>query len=348
MVVVCAALAVAVGLVARPVPNQLPDHHVGDAALAALAREIVGEEQPALAVATVTRDGTRTAAIGAGLDGRFEIGSISKGLTGLLFADMISRGEVTADTRVGDLLPVGGPVAGVTLAQLATHHSGLARQAPTVAELVRGFWSALSAGNPHGVTVARRLSELADADLDAPPATYSNVGFEVLGAALAAAGGVPYPQLLTERVLAPLGMDDTIVPVSDAELRPRDLRGETRGGRRADPWTGEAFGPAGAVRADITDMAVLARALLDGRAPGIDALASRSTFDDEDSIGWAWFTRAGTGLVWHNGGTGGFSSFLGIDRDAGAAVVVLSASGASPDRLTAAGFALLERIGGAA
>jgi CubicO group peptidase (beta-lactamase class C family) len=106
-----------VGLMARPAPNRLPDHHVGDAALATLAREVVGEQQPALAVAAVTGEVTRTATIGAGLDDRFEIGSISKGLTGLLFADMIGRGEVTAGTRVGDLIPLGGSVAEVTLAQ---------------------------------------------------------------------------------------------------------------------------------------------------------------------------------------------------------------------------------------
>lgn len=86
--------------------------------------------------------------------------------------------------------------------------------------------------------------------------------------------------------------------------------------------------------------------------PGIDALTPRSTFDDEDSIGWAWFTRpvpaAGTSVVWHNGGTGGFTSYLGIDRDAGTAVVVLSAAGEPPNRITTAGFALLERIGGEA
>ncbi|MFD1653372.1 serine hydrolase domain-containing protein [Pseudonocardia alaniniphila] len=269
-----------------------------------------------------------------------------------MFADMIGRGEVTADTRLGDLVPVDGPVAGVTLAQLATHHSGLPKQPPTVAQYLRGAWNGLSAGNPHIATLPQLLAELAGVDPDAPPATYSNVGFELLGAALAAAGGAPYPQLLAERVLTPLGMDDTIVPVSAAELGPRDLRGETEGGRLADQWLGEALGPAGGARAHITDMAALARALLDGSAPGIGALTSRSTFDAEDSIGWAWFTRpipaTGTTVVWHNGGTGGFSSFLGIDREAGAAVVVLSAAGESLNRLTTTGFALLERIGGEA
>ena len=40
------------------------------------------------------------------------------------------------------------------------------------------------------------------------------------------------------------------------------------------------------------------------------------------------------------------TSFLGVDRQAGVAVVVLSAVGA-PDDTTSAGFDLLRRLGGA-
>jgi hypothetical protein len=44
------------------------------------------------------------------------------------------------------------------------------------------------------------------------------------------------------------------------------------------------------VRADITDTARLARALLVGDAPGIDALRPRADFAP-DRIGWAWLSR---------------------------------------------------------
>jgi CubicO group peptidase (beta-lactamase class C family) len=351
VVTVCTVLALAVGLALRPVPSRLPAGQAGDAALAALAREVIGADRPALAVAAVTPHDTRTAVIGAAPDARFEVGSISKGLTGLLFADMIERGEVRPETRVGDLVAIGGPVADVTLAQLATHHSGLPPQPPTLAQTARNWWASVTAGNPYGATVAQRIASLDGAELDAPAATYSNSGFELLGAALAAAAGTSYPRLLTERVLAPLGMDDTVVPVSAAELGPRDLHGETTGGRHASPWVGEAIAPAGGVRADVADLAVLARALLTGDAPGLDALAPKSPFgpDGNEQIGWAWFTTPapGTGrpIVWHNGGTGGFTAYLGIDREARVGVVVLSALGEGPNHVTAAGPTLIERIG---
>jgi CubicO group peptidase (beta-lactamase class C family) len=352
VVAVSTVLALAAGLALRPAPGRLPSGQVGDAGLAALAREVVGENRPALAVAAVAPHDTRTAVIGAGPDDRFEVGSISKALTGLLFADMIARGEVRPDTRVGELVEIGGPVADVTLAQLATHHSGLPPQPPTLSQMARNWWGSVAAANPYGATVAERVESLDGAELDAAPATYSNSGFELLGAALAAAAGTPYPQLLAERVLAPLGMGDTTVPVSADELGPRDLHGETVGGRHASPWVGEAIAPAGGVRSDITDMAVLARALLAGTAPGIDALVPKSPFPPEpdEQIGWAWFTTPAPGsdrpVGWHNGGTGGFTAFIGIDRETRVGVVVLSAVGESPNHVTEAGFTLLERIGG--
>jgi CubicO group peptidase (beta-lactamase class C family) len=106
------------------------------------------------------------------------------------------------------------------------------------------------------------------------------------------------------------------------------------------------------VRSDITDMATIARALLTGNAPGVDALVPKAQFppDPGERIGWAWFTTPAPGsgrpVVWHNGGTGGFTAFLGLDRETQVGVVVLSAVGESPNHVTEAGFTLLERIGG--
>jgi len=348
LVSVCAAVALAVAALVRPAPSTLPRTGNSDPELAALAREVVGPGRPALAVAAVTAVSTRTAVLGAGPDTRFEIGSITKGLTALLFADMVARGEVTPTTTVGALLPVPGPLAAVTLEQLATHRSGLPSVPGGAGAFVRGWWSTLTAGNPYPYSTPEILDAAAAAPLDAPPGTYSNLGFAVLGAALGAAADRPYPQLVTERVLAPLGMTGAAVPITPDELGPRDLNGETPGGRRADPWAGEGIAPAGSVRADIADAARLARALLVGDAPGIDALRPRADFAP-DRIGWAWLSRpdpvTGRTVVWHNGGTGGFTSFLGVDRQAGVAVVVMSAVGA-PDETTPAGFALLRQLGG--
>jgi CubicO group peptidase (beta-lactamase class C family) len=348
VIAVCAALALAIGLVWRPVPARLPAETVGDAALGQLGRELVGEDRPALAVACVTPTSIRTAVMGAGESDRFEIGSISKGLTGLLFADMIERGEVSPETRLGTLLPASGALGDVTLSQLATHTSGLPVQLPTIGQAGRNYWATLTAGNPYDGEIQQRLDGLGDVQLDAPPGTYSNLGFELLGAALAAAADRPYRDLLRERVLTPTGMAETTVPYADTELTSADLLGQTAGGRTADAWLGPAMAPAGGVRADIGEMAGLTQRLLTGRAPGLDALQPKVDVDDSPT-GWAWITRPSPvdqrSVTWHNGGTGGFTSFLGIDAERKTGVVVLSARQEPPNLTTTAGFELLNRIG---
>ncbi|HEU5486847.1 MAG TPA: serine hydrolase domain-containing protein [Microlunatus sp.] len=351
LLIICVGLALVAGVAWRPAPTALPRSQAGDPELAELGRGIVGEDRPALAVACVTPTATRTASMGARPSDRFEIGSISKGLTGLLLADMIGRGEVRADTALGDLLPVTGDLARVRLEQLATHTSGLPPQVPTLGQYGRNYWATLTAGNPYDGSVRQRLDAIADISLDSAPGTYSNLAFELLGAALAAAADQPYRELLRERILQPVGLTGASVPYAADELTERDLLGETAGGRTNAAWLGEAMAPAGGVRADIDQMAIFAQRLLTERAPGMDALEPKVSEDDEGT-GWAWVTvpsptdqRATT---WHNGGTGGFTSFLGLDRERQVGVVILSARGESPNHVTLAGFQLLHQVGGCA
>ena len=265
--------------------------------------------------------------MGAQPTDRFEIGSISKGLTGLLFADMIKRGEVRTDTHLGELLPVSGELAEVRLSQLATHTSDCRPSSPHCG---RRDATTGPPSPPATRTTARCSSGWSrgkEVPLDAPPGTYSNLAFELLGAALASAADRPYRDLLRERILIPVGLTGATVPYADAELTDADLLGQTGGGRTADAWLGEAMAPAGGVRADIDEMAVFTQRLLTGRSPGMDASTPKVTVDDTPT-GWAWITMPspvdGRPVTWHNGGTGGFTSFLGLDRERQVGVVIMS------------------------
>ena len=68
--------------------------HDGDEDLAATLTELLGPLHPVAAAATVTPNGTTLASVGAPLDADYEIGSITKGITGLLYIDAIARGEI--------------------------------------------------------------------------------------------------------------------------------------------------------------------------------------------------------------------------------------------------------------
>ncbi|MDP9797101.1 CubicO group peptidase (beta-lactamase class C family) [Catenuloplanes nepalensis] len=74
-------------------------------------------------------------------DTAFEIGSVTKALTGMLLADLESGGVLRAQDTLGTLLPgTGGPAATITAEELTGHRSGLPRLpgVPKSLERLRG------------------------------------------------------------------------------------------------------------------------------------------------------------------------------------------------------------------
>lgn len=300
----------------------------------------------ALAVGVVTRSGVETATVPSDQTGDHEIGSISKAITGLLYTDAISSGVLAPDTRIGDLLDLGsGPIAAIAVSDLATHRSGLPRL-PAGMHAARRTWDLWRHGtNPYGDTLAELLEQARGTAVGRRRFRYSNLGFELLGHGVASARSTTYADLLRRRLTEPLALAETYAPVTPADLRPQALTGCSRGGRPRAPWTGEALAPAGGIRSTVTDMTTLMSALLDGSAPGVGALDPVTRVAGPASIGAAWMSvprKAGV-LTWHNGQTGGFASWLGLDRAHGHGVVVLSSCSRSVDRV---GMDLLDRLAG--
>jgi CubicO group peptidase (beta-lactamase class C family) len=320
-----------------------------DPVLAATLRARLGSRHPRFAAASVTRGEATVAVNGVSLDDDFEIGSISKGITGLLYADACERGELGPETTLGELLPLAGcAVGGLKLAAVSRHCSGLPRLPPgvpgTVSRLNRTVSYFRHGTNPYGESLAELLEQARAVRLRAARPRYSNLGFELLGHAVAASAGMSYRELVKSRLCAPLALGSVYMPAAPGELGPAALTGSSRSGRPKQPWTGVALAPAGGIRASIRDMAGLLQALLDGSAPGLSALDPVANFLGRAArIGAAWMTLEvkGRQITWHNGATGGFRSWIGLDRDAHTGVVLLSATAASVDRH---GFALLQEL----
>lgn len=307
----------------------------GDERLAARLRALLGPRHGVAAAAVAAPEGVTTACLGTGLDADFEIGSISKGITGLLYAEATARGEIGPDTVLGDLLPLGtAPVGRVSLRSLSTHRSGLPSLPASAQPLRRTIALWRRGANPYGEDLGRLLEQARKAEPGKPRPRYSNFGFELLGHALAAAADTDYAALLRQRITVPLGLDCCYAPAAAEDLRPEALTGTSRRGRPRQPWTGEAVAPAGGIRASITAMARLTEALLDGTAPGLGALDPVEPFGVGARIGAAWVAIRvkDRTVTWHNGGTGGFRSWLGLDREAGTGAVILSATSAPVDR----------------
>lgn len=328
-----------VTLLVGPRPPSLADRptssDTGDPALAARVREVFGDAkgQRGVAVALVDADGATFAGVGGSgdperpqvdEDTRFEIGSVTKGLTGLMIAEQVARGETSLDEKVG----------GATLAELATHRSGLPRLPLSV--LPAALLAEVSGGNPYSGDADDVLTAARDQDPrgGAKP-SYSNLGASAAGDLVARDAGASYPELLRERVLGPLGMDATTV-VTDPDGLPSPRAVGTTASRNARaPWIAEGWAPAGTgAWSTASDMARLVAALADGTAPGVGATRPREGFGGGDRIGLFWITskHEGRTVTWHNGGTGGFSSFVGFEPTTGRGVVVLANTTAGVDR----------------
>ena len=325
-----AALLVAVlGLSVRPDTPALSTDESGDSGLLDRARPLFAEgAHHRVSVIGIDGESTRFAHFGADDATSYEIGSVSKSLTGLLLADMIERGEVSEDTELGTLLDLdGAPAASVTLAELSGHRSGLPRLSPRPRDAIGSWAASVTSRDPYRFDVAALVDQVAAADTSGRgEVSYSNMGAAVLGQALAARAGTDYADLLRARVLDPLDMDATVLPATADELPAGAIEGTDAKGRSADPWLAGAYAPAGGVRSTPGDMAVLARALLFGDAPGAGAMDPRWDDGEGGRVGLGWFVDEydGTDLTWHNGGTGGFSTMVALDREGGRAVVVLA------------------------
>ena len=218
-------------------------------------------------------------------------------------------------------------MTGIRLSALATHTSGLPRLAGG-ADMVRRTWELWRGGrNPYREDLAGLLAQLDDVKVGKPKPAYSNLGFQLLGHAIASAAGASYADLVAQRVAEPLGLVDTYVPVAADQLRPGAVTPRNRAGREVEPWANEAIAPAGGVRSSAADLAVLLRAMLDRTVRGCRRPRSGGArWSAEMRIGAGWLTgpMLRRTVTWHNGGTGGFRSFVGIDRDHGVGVALVA------------------------
>ncbi|PAY22950.1 serine hydrolase [Dietzia natronolimnaea] len=319
----------------------------GDARLAAA----VLEEAPslgvyALSVAEVTPQGTRIATVGAPLDGTVEIGSVTKPITGMLLADAMDRGELSPDTTLGEIFDLGDAAsADITVEELARHRSGLPRLPFSLQGLMDSYRWLLFARNPYRDSPADVVEDVRSSSVGDKDPEYSNLGFAVLGHALAEVSGHDYPELVRTRLAEPLGLENFHVPApGQGGAAPNAVQGRESSGRAQQAWDDAGYAPAGGIRADAASMATLLDALLAGTAPGAEAVQPVADFDDDNRIGAGWLTTEldGREITWHNGQTGGFSTWVGLDRARGTAIFI---SGATTRDLAPAGQQLLLRAG---
>ncbi len=262
----------------------------------------------------------------------YEIGSITKVFTALALAEMAARDAVALDDPLARYWPTGSAPPqhqnqGITLRQLAQHTSGLPR--------MPGNFAPQDPHNPYADYPADRLfAFLGGYPLSRTPGSqyaYSNLGCGLLGELLARNANTSYCTLIERRICRPLGLHDTTCS-PDRDQVARLAKGH-HGPRLTPSWDFQALAGCGALRSTAADMARFVQAQLDpDQTPLAEAI--RLTLDRGQeapagadmtvTLGWHLSTRGERALYWHNGGTGGYRSFVGFDRARRFGVVVLS------------------------
>ncbi len=193
-----------------------------DAALAQLDREIsdqmAAHDTPGLSL--VITDRAKTVAVrcygkrdlGANLDVTpdtvFEIGSVGKSFTAIALLQLQERGLVDLSAPVTDYLPwftVRSDYQPITITHLLSHTGGII------------------GGSDMSYDGRFESWYLRETEVSGPPGErfhYSNVGYKTLGYLIEAITERAYGDVVRERILTPLGMDATVVPITNAD-RPK-------------------------------------------------------------------------------------------------------------------------------
>lgn len=259
----------------------------------------------------------------------FEIGSISKTFTGLMLANNVTLGKMNLDDDIQKYLPDGitAPMHNdetIKLFHLSNHSSALPRMPSNFApadptnpyidyssDLLYTFL------NQHELT--RNIGSQYE---------YSNYAVGLLGQILADHSGQTYEEILKSTITQPLGMTHTGIKNIDGEHAKGHMTA-----KEVSTWDFDALAGAGAIRSNVSDMMRYLSAnmgLSDSPLYPAMQLTHQHSGSANSSpmvgLGWHIMTYEGHEIIWHNGGTGGFTSFMGWIKGTDKGVVVLNNS----------------------
>jgi serine-type D-Ala-D-Ala carboxypeptidase/endopeptidase len=259
----------------------------------------------------------------------FEIGSVSKPMMAALLAGLIREGKASLDDPLSVYLPKGSTVPTfegkpILLRHIVTHTSGL----PALPADVE--YDPL---NPYAkmdeATLLKALSTTALAQAPGAKFEYSNFAAMLLSYAVAQRAGSDFETLLDTRVFSPLGMESSYI-----NHKPEGVKaatGHTPDTKVTPAWTFPSdFAGVGGVRSTLDDMVRYVQGQFGGAAKPLDAdfrMTHAAVANDAKApiaMHWMLASLNGRTFLAHEGGTGGFSSFVAFDPERKFGVVILS------------------------
>lgn len=275
----------------------------------------------------------------------YEIGSITKVFTGLMLAQQVLDGDLKLEDEINNYLPnnIKVPVMGdkkITFGNLTDHTSGLPY-------MPNNFTPA----NPQNPYADYTVDQMYESISNYKPVRtvgseyeYSNLAQGLLGHLLAMNKKSTYEELMIQTIANPLNLSDTRIELTK-KMKENLALGHSRG-KLVENWDIPTLAGAGAIRSSASDMAKFISANLGYVYTSLTEAMElshqiRHSKAGEMSVAMAWHIKKGDNgdVIWHNGGTGGYRTFVGFVKETGKGVVLLSNSSTSADDI---GFHLLD------
>lgn len=300
----------------------------------------------------------------------FEIGSVTKIFTGIMLSKAINDGKVRIDDNVGAYLTKGktnNQLKAIKLRHLATHTAGLPRVVNSLSVFPVSTALTIFLSNPYSVytedDVLDYLSGLSISDKPGEKYSYSNIGTGLLGYILAGAYRTDFEHMLKENVFSPFKMEDTCIRVKPdtSAMFAKGYAGLLKINPLSDgphglhltftskPWDmTDIIAGAGAIRSTGSDMMKFLKICINSENDFVSN-SMIPIFKDEDDFenGMCWgiikMKKMSEPLIYHDGGTGGFRSFIGILKGKKSGVVILSNSVNKVSRLGVRILRLLDK-----
>ena len=268
----------------------------------------------------------------------FQIGSITKTMTGTIAMRLVEAGKLALDVPVRTYLPELAlrdetAATNVTMRHLLSHTGGW----------LGDYFDDTGRGDNALATIVGRLADLPQWTPLGETFSYNNAGFYLAGRVIEVVTGKPYETVAREMLLDPLGMDEAFFAAEDCISR-RVAVGHNAGKEGATvarPWAlARAANPVGGLSASVRSMLRYARFQLgDGTAPdgtpllrpqSLDAMQTPATpaGSGAGAVGITWMIKSLDGFktVRHSGGTNGqISLFLLVPEKQFALVILTNA-----------------------
>jgi CubicO group peptidase (beta-lactamase class C family) len=254
----------------------------------------------------------------------YEIGSVTKTFTTSLLCKAISEGRISLDDSIDKYLSLQKRDYYPTIRRLMTHTSGYKGyyfEKPMISNFLH------KQNDFNGISEEMLLKRLGKISLDDSDYSfkYSNFGMATLGAVLEQIYDKDYTPLMNDYISEDLGLKNTKISDGSGDLNNYWKWSES-----------DAYMPAGALLSNITDIMQYAQIQM-GEAPDYLSIAHEvlaqvnSTTGSNEKIGIridavvaGWMIDNENNIVWHNGATGDYNSYIGLDKENQIGVVILS------------------------